>query len=307
MQSSQFMRQAILKVASSPSFSRFVHRYGPKLGARRFYAGETLKEAIEVVRRLNAEDILVTLDHLGESVTNAEEAAAQADGYIDILHAIHAAGVNAGVSIKLTQMGLDVGQDECLANMRRIVEAAKETRRFIRIDMEDSQHTDMTLAVLHELRKSYPRIGTVLQSYLFRSQNDLAMLQAADISVRIVKGAYLEPPTVAFPLKSDVDQNYLRLVDMALRAGQYVAIATHDENIIHEVEGWVNERKIPLDKFEFQMLYGIRMSRQRELAKQGYRVRCYVPFGTDWYAYYTRRLAERPANILFVLRSLLRS
>jgi proline dehydrogenase len=307
VQSSQFMRQFILKVAGSPSFSRFVQRYGRYLGARRFYAGDTLPEAIEVVRSLNTAGILVTLDHLGESVTTADEAARQADGYVDILHAIHSAQVDANVSIKLTQMGLDVGYEECLSNMLRIVAAAQATDNFIRIDMEDSQHTDATLSMVHELRKTYPRIGTVLQSYLYRSQNDLAMLQAAGVTVRIVKGAYLEPPSVAFPQKSDVDQNYLRLVDMALRAGQYVAIATHDENIIQAVEGWVKERSIPLDRFEFQMLYGIRMQRQRDLAKKGYRVRCYVPYGTDWYAYYTRRLAERPANVFFILKSLVRA
>ncbi|MDA8344389.1 MAG: proline dehydrogenase family protein [Thermaerobacter sp.] len=307
MQSSQFMRQVILKVAGSASFSGFAHRYGRFLGARRFYAGDTLDEAIGVVRKLNSENICVTLDHLGESVTTAEDAASQANVYVDILHAINEAKVDANVSIKLTQMGLDVGREECLANMLRIVAAAQETDNFIRIDMEDSQHTDATLAMVHELRKTYPRIGTVLQAYLYRSQNDLALLAAAGVTVRIVKGAYLEPSSVAFPLKSDVDQNYLRLVDMALRAGQYVAIATHDENIIQEVEGWVRERRIPLDRFEFQMLYGIRMARQRELAQQGYRVRCYVPYGTDWYAYYTRRLAERPANVFFILRSLVRS
>ena len=307
MQSSQFLRQFILNVAGSPSVSRFATRYGKHLGAHRFYAGETLEQTIEVVRRLNGQNITVTIDHLGESVATADEASRQADVYVDILHAVAEAKVDANVSIKLTQMGLDVGREECLSNMQRIVAAAQQTGNFVRIDMEDSLHTDATLAIVHELRKTYQRIGTVLQAYLFRTQNDLALLAAEGITVRIVKGAYLEPPTVAFPLKSDVDQNYLRLVDMALRANLYVAIATHDEQIIQEIEGWVRERHIPPDRFEFQMLYGIRMSRQRELAAQGYRVRCYVTYGTDWYAYYTRRLAERPANVFFILRSLVRS
>jgi len=223
-----------------------------------------------------------------------------------VLRAIAAAQVNANVSIKLTQMGLDVGREECLANMRRIVAAARESNNFIRIDMEDSHHVDATLDVLFTLRREYPNIGTVLQSYLYRTKQDLEKLIAEGVTVRLVKGAYLEPESVAFPQKEDVDRSYLELVDMCLQKGHYVAVATHDEAIIQKVLEWVRERKIPLDRFEFQMLYGIRSARQKELAEQGYRVRCYVPYGNDWYNYYMRRLAERPANIWFFVRSLWR-
>jgi proline dehydrogenase len=283
-----------------------VHKHDKTLGARRFFAGVGLPDAIDAIRKLNAVGIMATLDHLGESVTNAAEAKVQADAYVEVLHAIAAAGVDANVSIKLTQMGLDVGRAECLGNMRRIVAAAKETGNFVRIDMEDSQHVDATLDVVFALRRDYDRVGTVLQSYLYRTKNDLERLIADNVTVRLVKGAYLEPENVAFPLKADVDRSYLELVDTCLRRGHYVAIATHDEAIIRQVEAWVRERNIPRDRFEFQMLYGIRSARQRELAAAGYRVRCYVPYGTDWYAYFMRRMAERPANLGFVLRSMWR-
>ncbi len=306
LDSTQFLRQLILRVAGSPSVSRFVHRHDRTLGARRFFAGPSLEDAIRTIRQLNAAGIVATLDHLGESVTGAEEAKVQADAYVDVLHAIAEAKVDANVSIKLTQMGLDVGREECLANMRRIVDAAKESGNFIRIDMEDSHHVDATLDVLFALRRDYERIGTVLQSYLYRTKSDLERLIAAGVPVRIVKGAYLEPESVAFPQKADVDRNYLELVDTCLKLGHPVAIATHDEAIIREIEAQARERQIPRDRFEFQMLYGIRSARQRQLAAAGYKVRCYVPYGTDWYAYFMRRLAERPANLGFVLRSLWR-
>jgi len=306
LDSTQFLRQLILNLAGSASVSRFVHKHDKALGARRFFAGITLQDAIAAIRQLNKQGILATLDHLGESVTNAAEAKVQADAYVDVLRAIADAKVDANVSIKLTQMGLDVGREECLGNMRRIVAAAQESQNFMRIDMEDSQHVDATLDVLFALRRDYDKIGTVLQSYLYRTKNDLERLIAEGVTVRIVKGAYLEPESVAFPQKADVDRSYLELVDTCLKRGHYVAIATHDEAIIQQVEAWVKERNIPRERFEFQMLYGIRSARQRELAAAGYRVRCYVPYGTDWYAYFMRRLAERPANLGFILRSLWR-
>ncbi len=305
LDSAQFLRQLILRLAGSPAVSRFVHKHDKTLGARRFFAGVTLDDAIATIRQLNGQGIVATLDHLGESVTNAKEAEVQANAYIDVLRAIADAKVEANVSIKLTQMGLDVGREECLGNMRRIVAAARESQNFIRIDMEDSQHVDATLDVLFALRRDYERIGTVLQSYLYRTKNDLDRLIAEGITVRLVKGAYLEPESVAFPQKGDVDRNYLELVDTCFRRGHYVAIATHDEAIIQKVEAWVKERNLPRDRFEFQMLYGIRSTRQRELAAAGYRVRCYVPYGTDWYAYFMRRLAERPANVGFFVRGFL--
>lgn len=307
MSTSGLMRQFILRTASSPGITRLVHRYGRYLGARRFVAGETLEDAVAVARRLNAQGIAVTFDHLGEDIHSTDEARAYAEVYVQILNALDSAQVDANVSLKLTQMGLDIDRAACLENLRLILAEAKRTGNFIRIDMEDAHHTDATLDVLHELRREYDRIGTVLQAYLYRTQGDLTALLASDVNVRIVKGAYLEPPEIAFPQKADVDRNYLQLVDRALREGHYIAIATHDEQIISQVEEWVAQRQTPRDRFEFQMLYGIRMPRQRELAEQGYRVRCYVPYGDDWYAYFMRRLAERPANILFVARNLFRS
>lgn len=307
LNASGLMRQFILRTAASPRISRLVHRYGRYLGARRFVAGETLEEAVAVAHRLNVQGIAVTFDHLGEDIHSTDEARSQADVYVRILEALDSAKVDANVSLKLTQMGLDIDRAACMENMRMIVAAARRSGNFVRIDMEDAHHTDATLDVLHELRRDYDRIGTVLQAYLYRTQGDLTALLASDINVRIVKGAYLEPPEIAFPQKADVDRNYLQLVDRALREGHYVAVATHDEQIISQVEEWVAQRQTPRDRFEFQMLYGIRMQRQRELAERGYRVRCYVPYGDDWYAYFMRRLAERPANILFVVRNLFRS
>jgi proline dehydrogenase len=272
----------------------------------RFVAGETLEQALEVARKLKAEGITVTLDHLGESVTTLEEAAEARDVYLRTLDAIHAMGTDGNVSLKLTQFGLDLGTAECVANVERLVARAAELGSFVRVDMESSEYTDRTLNLVHELHAKHGAVGVVIQAYLYRSQADTEKLCAAGIRVRLCKGAYLEPAAVAYPRKSDVDAAYLSLTKCLMERGVYPALATHDEALIRRIRQFADERRVPRDAFEFQMLYGIRRDLQRRLAADGYRVRLYVPFGKAWYPYYMRRLAERPANVFFILRNLFR-
>jgi len=272
----------------------------------RFVAGETLEQALAVARRLNSEGITVTLDHLGESVSTLGEAAEARDVYLRTLDAIHEDGIQGNVSLKLTQFGLDLSDEECEANVDRLVKRAAELGSFVRVDMESSAYTDRTLHLVHRLFERHGTVGVVLQSYLYRSRADTDALNAAGIRVRLCKGAYLEPAEVAFPEKADVDKSYLELAGQLLERGSYPAFATHDEAIIRKIRAMVEERKIPRDAFEFQMLYGIRRDLQRQLVKEGYRLRLYVPFGKAWYPYYMRRLAERPANVFFMLRNLVR-
>ncbi|HTP35876.1 MAG TPA: proline dehydrogenase family protein [Candidatus Acidoferrales bacterium] len=274
--------------------------------ATRFVAGETLEQVIAVARRLKSESITVTLDHLGESVTNLDEAAAARDVYLRVLDALHAEGLEANVSLKLTQFGLDLSAEQCLANVDRLVRRAVELGGFVRVDMESSEYTQRTLDLVAELYTRHGSVGTVIQSYLFRSRADIEFLNSARIRVRLCKGAYLEPASVAFPEKTDVDRNYVELAKLLLDGGAYPAMATHDEKLIAQIERYVAERNVARDAFEFQMLYGIRRDLQRRLVAQGYRLRLYVPFGGAWYPYYMRRLAERPANVFFILRNLFR-
>ncbi len=272
----------------------------------RFVAGETLDQALAVARRLNSEGITVTLDHLGESVSTLDEAAEARDVYLQTLDAIHANGIQGGVSLKLTQFGLDLSYEECLANVDQLVRRAAELGSFVRVDMESSDYTDRTLDLVHTLHARHGAVGVVIQSYLYRSHKDIEKLCAAKIGVRLCKGAYLEPASVAFPEKSAVDKSYLDLTRYLLLSGVYPALATHDEAVIRQICDFVTEHKIPRDRFEFQMLYGIRRDLQRRLVAEGYRLRLYVPFGKAWYPYYMRRLAERPANVFFMMRNLYR-
>lgn len=272
----------------------------------RFVAGETLDQALAVARKLNAEGITVTLDHLGESVSTLDEAAEARDVYLQTLDAIHASGIQGGVSLKLTQFGIDLSYEQCLANVDRLVERAAALTNYVRVDMESSEYTDRTLDLVHTLHARHGAVGVVIQSYLYRSQADIEKLCAAKIGVRLCKGAYLEPASVAFPEKSAVDKSYLDLTRYLLLSGVYPALATHDEAVIRQIREFVAEQKISSETFEFQMLYGIRRDLQRSLVADGYRVRVYVPFGKAWYPYYMRRLAERPANVFFMLRNLFR-
>jgi len=272
----------------------------------RFVAGDTLDQALNVGRDLNSEGISLTLDHLGESVTSLEEAAQARDVYLRALAAIQQTGVRANVSLKLTQFGLDLSAADCRANVEQLVQQAAAANSFVRVDMESSDYTDRTLDLVHDLHARHKAVGVVIQAYLYRSRKDVEELCRRAIRVRLCKGAYLEPPGVAFPRKRDVDRNFVELMKLLLDRGDYPAIATHHEALIEETKSYAASKKVARDAFEFQMLYGIRRDLQRKLIREGYRLRLYVPFGQAWYPYYMRRLAERPANVLFILRNLLR-
>jgi proline dehydrogenase len=275
--------------------------------SKRFVAGETLEQALAVSRKLNSEGIAVTLDHLGESVTTLDEAADARDVYLRTLAAIHDSGIKGNVSLKLTQFGVDLSPQQCRDNVEQLVRRAAEISGFVRVDMESSEYTNRTLdlvTTLHEQHRG--AVGVVIQAYLYRSKEDVEKLCNLGIRVRLCKGAYLEPHSVAFPKKEDVDRNYVELMKLLLDAGVYPAIATHDEKMISATKAYAAARKLSKDAFEFQMLYGIRRDLQRQLVAEGYRMRLYVPFGQAWYPYYMRRMAERPANVLFILRNLFR-
>jgi len=272
----------------------------------RFVAGETLEDALRVGRRINSEGIPLTLDHLGESVTSLEEAAAARDVYLRTLSAIHESQIRGNVSLKLTQFGLDFSTEQCRANVGQLVERAAVLGSFVRVDMESSEYTDRTLALVEDLHARYGCVGTVIQAYLYRSKADVERLCSKHVQVRLCKGAYLEPATAAFPHKSEVDRNFVELMKLLLDQGEYPAIATHDERMIEETKVYAGRQGIAAERFEFQMLYGIRRDLQRRLVSGGYRLRLYVPFGKAWYPYFMRRLAERPANVFFLARNFFR-
>lgn len=274
--------------------------------ARRFVAGETLVEAIDVVRTINQQGMTATLDHLGENVSSQGEAIDAADAYRRMLQEIARAEVQCNVSLKLTHMGLDLGDDFARTNTDRVVEEAAELGNFVRIDMEGSDYVARTLDVFYALYERHKNVGIVLQAYLYRTQSDLERLLEVGARVRLVKGAYLEPPIVAFASKQEVDANFIRLTEMMLSRGNYPAIATHDPAMIDAAKRYAREKGIDRGSFEFQMLYGIRRDLQTQLVRDGYNVRVYVPYGTQWYSYLMRRLAERPANLMFVVGNILR-
>jgi len=274
----------------------------------RFVAGRTLPEGVRVLERLSKERASGTLDFLGENVTSLDAAAHSRDCYLAALAEIERANLPATVSIKLTQFGLDFSETGCLNNVVSLVQRAAAMNGRVEIDMESSEYTDRTLGVVTQLQQRFPKsVRAVIQAYLFRSEADIRMLSERRIPVRLCKGAYREPPTVAFPHKSDVDRNYVKLMTLLLDEGTYPAIATHDENIIREALRHVREQKLSPDRFEFQMLYGIRRDLQHQLVAQGFRLRLYVPYGDAWYPYFMRRLAERPANVLFLAKNVIRS
>ncbi len=274
----------------------------------RFVAGRTLSEGIGVLRKLAAEKILATLDHLGEKVSSLEAAAASRDSYLAALSEIEGTQLPATVSIKLTQFGLDVSPEACEANVLALVAKASAMQSRVEIDMEASCYTDRTLMIVNRVQDRFPGyVRAVIQAYLYRSETDIRMLSARGIPVRLCKGAYLEPASVAIERKAEVDANYVKLMKLLLAEGNYPAIASHDENIVREAERHIKEQKISAERFEFQMLYGIRRDLQRELVSQGFRLRLYVPYGDAWYPYFMRRLAERPANLIFLAKNLVRS
>lgn len=297
-------------LARSRTLKHLASRYGlrPSGGfARRFIAGETIEEALDAVRALQANGSLVTLDHLGESVATADEARAAASAYVAIVERLVAAGVDRNISLKLTQLGLDLDRLTCLDNLRRVLDAAGRHDLFVRIDMESSPYVEATLDIFETVwRVGYRNTGVVLQSMLRRSEQDLARVNRLGARVRLVKGAYNEPRAVAYHRKADVDRAFVRLMQTLLTDGVYPAIATHDPKMIDATKRFAAERGVAPERFEFQMLYGIRRDLQAALLTQGYRVRVYVPFGREWFPYFMRRLGERPANVGFVLRGLVR-
>ncbi|MFQ6104891.1 MAG: proline dehydrogenase family protein [Candidatus Glassbacteria bacterium] len=274
--------------------------------AKRFIAGEKIEDAIEVVSRLNSEGMTATVDILGENVKNSEAAHRAADAYINLLEEITASGIDSNVSLKLTQMGLDIGDDFCYKNVRRVAQTAKQRGNFVRIDMEGSQYTQRTLDVFRKLRSEFENVGTVIQAYLFRSEKDIKELNLEGSRIRLCKGAYKEPPSISFNSKDQTNENFIRLMKILLTEGTYPAIATHDPAMIEATKKFAYENSISKDRFEFQMLYGIGRKLQRELARAGYTIRVYVPYGTHWLPYFARRLRERKENIFFVLRHLFR-
>ncbi|WP_240512024.1 proline dehydrogenase family protein [Paludifilum halophilum] len=299
------LRKAILTVSANPLITRFVSKYGMKLGASRFVAGENMTDTIQTAKEINQDSRVLTLDLLGESVYTKEKARSATQSAVESFDVIAEEGVNSNISVKLTQLGLDIDYDFCLENMDRVTAKAKETGNFVRIDMEDSPRVEKTIDLFTTLLGKYGKehIGLVIQSYLYRSEEDVKRLGELGANLRIVKGAYKEPKEVAFPEKRDVDKAYRKLVEIHLKNGCYTAVATHDEAIIDWTKSFVKKNGIPDNLYEFQMLYGIRTALQKELAAEGYKVRVYTPYGKDWYPYFTRRIAERPANALFVLKS----
>lgn len=308
------LRRAFLFLSASPRLGRAVtdSRLAWR-AARRFIAGQTVDQAIAVVQELNAQGLSASLDHLGENVSRLADAEQAADAYVEAIARIRGAGVRSGVSLKLTALGMDLGTDVAEAQLRRILSAAAATQPvpFVRIDMEGSAYTERTLELFHRVRADHQRVGVVVQAYLYRTAGDVERLIAAGSGPRLCKGAYLEGPDVAWPRKEEVDASYLRLAERLLGAeargkGVYPALATHDPQIIAAVRQLVAREGIGPEAFEFQMLYGVRRDLQLALVKDGFRVRVYVPYGRQWYPYFMRRLAERPENLAFIVRSVLR-
>jgi proline dehydrogenase len=304
------LRRILLYLSVAGWARNIVSRWGlARRVARRFVAGETLDEAVAAVRALNQGGLAASLDYLGESVQRAEDTHEVVATYQDLLKRIHEGKLDASVSLKLTHLGLDISEDLCQTNLRHILTDAQNYGIPVTIDMENTPYTDVTLRFYRTMRDEYgfDNVGTVIQAYLRRSEADMVALGAEGAHIRLCKGAYLEPPELAFPDKADVDANYVKLTRAFLRSPGYLCIATHDENMIQAAESAIRDLNIPPNRYEFQMLYGIRSARQAELAKAGYKVRIYVPFGAAWYPYFMRRLAERPANLWFFARSLFRS
>ena len=301
------LRKAILAASESPRLQRGVRRHGMRLGAARFVAGETLDEAVVVLRRLNEKGLKANTTLLGEGVTNEAETRAVVAIYREILDRIAAERLRVNVALKLTHLGLAFDEELTRANIGELVTHATGLGNFIRLDMEESALVERTLEVFRGLREEgHVNVGTVLQSYLYRTPDDLESLLPLAPNLRFVKGAYLEPPSVAYPDKSDVDAAYARLIERSLTAGGFTAIATHDQALIARAIAFAKANDIPPSRFQFQMLYGVRGKLQVDLAQQGYDVLVATPYGPDWYRYLMRRLAERPANVLFIARNMVR-
>ncbi len=301
------LRASFLYLSHRRGLQRFVtqQRFTASL-AYRFVAGDRLEDAARVVAEINRRGQSASLDHLGENVTEEKAARAATEDYLAAFERIAGERLNANVSVKLTQLGLDISPDLCRALLSRILQRAQQLDNFVRIDMEGSAYTERTLDLVLDLHQQYPNSGVVLQSYLYRTMEDVKRVNAAGIRVRLVKGAYDEPASIAYPRKADVDASYEKAMQELLLHGTYSAIATHDDRLIQATKAFARARDLGTDRFEFQLLFGIRRDLQERLRRDGYRVRIYVPYGTEWYPYLMRRLAERPANLIFLVRSVLR-
>jgi len=305
------LRAFFVHLSENRSLRNFAEQsaFGRRVSGR-FVAGTEIADAVRATQAVNKSGMTVSIDNLGENVTNPDEARHSAQLYHQILDAIVANNLKANISLKLTHMGLDV--DEALARelvTGLVAKAAAMPDGFVRVDMEGSPYTQRTLDFVHELHRmpgNGNRVGTVIQSYLKRSESDVENLLSEKIRIRLCKGAYKEPPSIAFESKAEVDANYIKLMKILLKSGVYHGLATHDENIIREAKAFAIREKIPPDTFEFQMLYGIRRDLQQSLVRDGWRMRVYIPFGTEWYPYFMRRLGERPANVFFIARNMLR-
>ena len=300
------LKGTLLYLASRRPVQRAVMRHDLLRGlTQRYVAGEELADGIVVAQTLNTQGLMATVDNLGESVTSPAQARLATAGYLEALEAIAHDQVDANVSLKLTQLGLDLSRELCVAHLRSILERARELDTFVRIDMESSAYTQRTLDVHAELwNEGFHNVGVVLQTYLYRTAADVERAIEMGVRVRLCKGAYLEPARVAYPHKEDVDANYARLMERLLLHGSYPALATHDERLIRRAMQIADEHGLGPERFEFQMLFGVRRDLQLRLVQQGYRVRIYVPYGREWYPYLVRRLAERPANLMFFVRSM---
>jgi proline dehydrogenase len=301
------LRSVLLAAADSSRLQRFVQRYGFRLGAARFVAGETLDDAVPVLRRLNEAGLLTNTTLLGEGVRDEAETHAVVAAYRDVLDRIHTEELRTNLAVKLTHLGLSIDEELAYGNVAELVGHAASVGNFVRMDMEESRTTDATLRIYRRLREAgHDNVGTVLQAYLFRAEADLAALLPLSPNLRIVKGAYLEPPEIAYPHKRDVDSAYVRLLEASLEGGGFTAVATHDETLIEHAISFARERGIGNERFQFQMLYGVRPRLQLDLVRRGFDVLVATPYGPEWYRYLMRRLAERPANLLFLLRNLVR-
>jgi proline dehydrogenase len=301
------LRTLLLALAKSPRLRRWITSNGTtRRMAQRFVPGEDLDPAIAAARNCNHAGMTVSLDHLGENVIDRADAERARQSYTDALDRMASEQIDGNVSLKLTHLGLDLGDEFCTEQLRIVTARAAELRNFVRVDMEGSAYTDRTLEIVRNARAQTDAVGTVIQAYLYRSEQDIQNLLKIGCRIRLVKGAYKESSRIAFPAKKDVDANYVKLMKILLPSGIYHALATHDPRMIDATTRFAAERGISNDKFEFQMLYGIRTDLQDRLVRQGYRVRVYIPFGKEWFPYFMRRLAERPANLLFFARNLVR-
>ncbi|WP_339191495.1 proline dehydrogenase [Bacillus sp. FSL K6-1003] len=298
------LRHMFLFLSQNKTLTKLAKAYGSRLGARRFVAGDTIESAVRTIKKLNRSGLCTTIDYLGEYAATQKEASRVAAECKKAIQAIAEHRLDSELSLKLTSLGLDISEELAVSHLRDILSAAKENGVAVTIDMEDYSHYEQTLAIYRQCKQEFDMLGTVIQAYLYRAAEDIRKLHDLKPNLRLVKGAYKESAAVAFPDKKGTDLHFQSLIKLQLLSGNYTAVATHDDDIIAFTKKLVAEHHIPLSQFEFQMLYGIRPERQKELVKEGYKMRVYVPYGTDWFSYFMRRIAERPANAAFVLKGI---